>query len=202
MTTETEERPPRPAETRRVRRVVLALVAVAAVAGAGWWARDVQTNSMSGGDLKASFPDISDPQWTCGSDAESDLYQYSCYRVPDGEFGPTVNFVALREPMSMDETIDRRQEAHREAERQDQSPLESELRLLGTEEWAPEGSAEPWGSVARWRFENPNDDFVVYEATFRYADKPFGVSVYARTPEEIDKVVASLTIPAPAELPG
>jgi len=201
MTTETEERVPRPAEAHGVRSVVV-LALVAAVACAGWWVWDVQSSSVSGGDLKASFSDISDPQWTCGSDAESDFYVYSCYRIPDGESGPTVNYFAFREPMSMDETIDREQEAHREAQRQDQSPLESELRLLGTEEWAPEGPAEPWGSVARWRFENPNDDFVVYEATFRYADKPFGVSVYARTPEEVDTVVASLTIPAPAELPG
>lgn len=201
MTTETVERPPR-AEARRSRRVVLALVAVVVAAGAGWWAWEVQRDSVSGAELKASFPDISDRQWTCGSNAEPDSYTYSCYRVPDGESGPTVNFVALRKPMSIDETIDRKQETYREAERQDQSPLESDLRLLGTETWTQDGSAASWGSVARWRFETPNDDFVVYEATFRSANKPFGMSVSARTPEELDTVVASLTLPPPDELPG
>ena len=95
-----------------------------AVAGAGWWAWDVQSNSVSGGELRASFPAISDPRWTCDSNAESDSYLYSCYLIPDGGSGPTVNYVAFREPMSMDETIDQMQQAHREAQRQDQSPLE------------------------------------------------------------------------------
>ena len=59
-----------------------------------------------------------------------------------------------------------------------------------------------WGGVARWRYDNTQVGEVGYQATYRYADKPFGVTVYASSLRELEDVVAGLQAPAPGDLPG
>jgi len=202
MDTATEEPPPVPAAARPVRPVVLASVVTALVAGMAFVAWGAQESSSQSGELRAAFPDVIDPDWRCSSDEPaSGHYVIGCYPSTGAE-GPTLNFEALPAPSSIEETIADVEEGHREAERQNHSGFETGMQFLGAEDWAPDAESGVWGSVARWRFDNAQVGEVVYRATYRYADKPFGVTVYASSPAELEDVVADLQLPAPGDLPG
>ncbi len=203
MDTATEERPPTPAAGRRaVRPVVLALVATALVAGMALVAWGARESSSVSGELKAAFPDISDPAWKCSSEGlPSGGYLYSC-APSSGAEGPTLNIQALAEPETMEDLVAGVEDSHREAERQNHSGFPTEMTFLGTEDWSPDDDGEVWGGVARWRFVNTQVGEIIFRATYRYADKPFGVTVYASSLAELEDVVAGLHLPAPADLPG
>jgi len=203
MTTATAEQPPTPVAPGPARMVVVAVAVAVAVVGVVWVALGPLKDSVStGGELRAAFPDIADPAWRCSSDDEFTAgYLYVCETAGGPYNAPTVLFLEFPEPITIDATVAEVEAAHREAARENQSGIESELTLLGTDDWAPaDGSA--WGRVARFRFDNRDIGDVVYSAYYRYADKPFGVTVYARSLGELDQVAASLDLPAPADLPG
>ena len=77
----------------------------------------------------------------------------------------------------------------------------AEGNLLGTDDWTPTGETGPWGTVTRWRYEGGGPGTPAFRTTYRYADAPFGLTVYAGSPTRIDELVGSLTLLPPDRLP-
>jgi hypothetical protein len=201
MDTATDERPPAPAAERPVRPVMLALLATVLVVGLAFVAWGARESSSQSGELRAAFPDVTNPDWRCSSDEPaSGHYVYGCH-PSTGANGPTLNFEALPEPVTIEETIADVEGGHREAEHQNRSGRGTGMEFLGAEDWAPAQDDPAWGSVARWRYDNTQAGEVIYQATYRYSDKAFGVTVYASSPGALDDVVSSLRLPAPSDLP-
>ena len=202
MDTAIEERPPTPAAERPVRPVLLALLATVLVAGLALVAWGARESSSQSGELRAAFPDVVNPDWRCSTDEPaSGHYVYGCY-PSTGADGPTLNFEALPQPQSMEAMVAEVDDAHRETERENHSGLETGMTFLGAEDWAPGDDGDVWGGVARWRFDNTQVGEIVYRATYRYAEKPFGLTVYANSLAELEDLVADLQLPAPGDLPG
>jgi hypothetical protein len=171
-------------------------------------ALDEHRNAMMRQDLEAAFSDIADLRWKCDRGelpSETDGYRYSCDLRSSGLSGPSVSFEAFAAPQGPATTAAQVSERQRDLTRRDASGADKELTLLGTDEWAPQGGpdtgGEPWGSVARWRIDYEGFVYPVYAASYRYADKPFGLTVYARSEDKVEEVVASLDLPEPGELP-
>jgi hypothetical protein len=155
-------------------------------------------------ELRTAFADIADPRWTCSSgEGSQGPTTYGC-SPRDGAVAPTLDFEAFDEPVDLESTVADVRRRQQERAEEDHSGHESQATLLDSGDWVPDAGGAVWGSVSRWRFDydQPGAGYPVYGALFRYADEPFGVTVYASSPEELDDVVGSLSLPSPAELAG
>jgi hypothetical protein len=194
---------------RRGRGRVLGLVAVGGVAclltvWIGSYAWEMRAEGAIREDLKAAFPDIADPQWTCSSVASpygNDSYLYNCEVRSGGPDAPTVNFEAFASPERINDTIALVEEQHAELARQDTSEKDRKLVFLGAGDWAPSSDRRTWGRVATWRVDDAEPGYPIYRASYRYAGRPFGVTVFGRSLAELDDVTGSLHLPAPDQLP-
>lgn len=206
MSTTTQDRPsaPLPQRGRRALRwVLIATVTVAVLVPFVRYERGQNQDRVMRNEVRAAFTDIADQRWSCGWGDDDRTWSLSCELRGGGEFAPSVSFEAFEAPADLDGTLSEKRREHLEQVAQDHSGYQSRLTLLGTEDWVPDAGGEIWGHVSRWQvdYNQPDAGYPVYSEVLRYADKPFGVTVYARSLDELDDVVASLTLPDPGGLP-
>lgn len=184
---------------------VMAAVGVFAMVGTYGWSQFAAASRV--GALNAAFPEIAERGWACSTGEASDDSggrMVSCSLVVEDPFGPTVNFEVWPAPEPIELTVRRVAESAEEMNDYDQSGYESTLTLAGVDQWAPEHGDRAWGWVARWRSSRnePGLPATTYFASLRYAQHPYGVTVYASSSEELDEVIGSLNLKAPDELPS
>ena len=206
MSTTTQDRPSAPLPQRRrraLRWVLIVTLAVALLVPFVRYERGQNQDRVMRNEVRAAFTDIADQRWACGWGDDDHTWSIGCYLRDGGEFAPSVNFDGFDAPVDLESTLSEERSEHLERVAQDHSGYQSRLTLLGTEDWVPVAGGEAWGHVSRWQFDynQPDAGYPLYSEVLRYADKPFGVTVYARSLEELDEVVASLTLPDPGGLP-
>ena len=184
-----------------VRRTVLSLLALGLLIGAVVGVRhqvsllDAQSRMQRAFDIGA----IEGEQWMCSSDSADGRLLSSCY--PPQAPGPTVDYELLPAPQTTEDLVAEVEAANRRAIAEDRSGTTPKATLLGTDDWTPTGETGPWGTVTRWRYEGGGPGTPAFRTTYRYADAPFGLTVYAGSPTRIDELVGSLTLLPPDRLP-
>jgi hypothetical protein len=206
MSTATQDRPSAPLPQRRrraLRWVLIATLAVALLVPFVRYERGQNQDRVMRNEVRAAFTDIADPRWACGWGDDDRTWSLGCDLHGGGEFAPAVTFEAFDAPVDLQSTLSAERSEHLERVAQDHSGYQSRLTLLETRAWVPDAGGEVWGHVSRWQvdYNQPDAGYPVYSEVLRYADRPFGVTVYARSLEELDDVVASLTLPDPGGLP-
>ena len=184
-----------------VRRAAAALLALAVAAGAVAGLRQQVGLMGRQSDMKLAFPTIGaidGEQWKCSTDSADGRYVYSCYQ-PDAP-NPTVNYLLLPGPETPSELIAAVEEENRDLRARDSTGTTPTSTLIGTTDWTPTGEAQPWGTVTRWRYDD-GEQGPLFQASYRYADKPFGLTVYAGSTARIDELVRSIELLPPDRLP-
>ncbi len=184
-----------------VRRTAAALLALAVAAGAVAGVRQQVGIMSKHSDMQLAFPSIGaidGEQWKCNTDSSDGHYVYSCY-PPDAP-NPTVNYELLPAPETPSEVVAAAAEENRVMRAQDSTGTTPTSTLIGTADWTPTGAEQPWGTVTRWRYDR-GEGGPLFQASYRYADAPYGLTVYADSAARIDELVRSITLLPPDQLP-
>lgn len=199
-----EGKPKRWRAARLARWALGTVVIASALAAAGFAGWKENAAASDAGALRAAFSDISNQGWSCtyGTAEDSDAHMASCETSAGDLNGPTVNFEKFDAPEPIEDTISRRALQLQEMNDYNPSNRPSVEKLVRVEDWSPMPGGRVLGLMARWHNRSGQAGLGPWSiASIRYRDRPYGITVYARSAGELNETIKSLDVPTLADLP-